>query len=258
MSRVDTGPFPRRADVCAVACAEVFRGAGEVLASAFGTVPALGARLAKATFAPDLLLTDGEAYAVAGTPGLGAGPDELVVESHLPFRRVFDVVWSGRRRLIMMASQVDRTGNQNISAIGPWERPKVQLIGVRGAPGNTVNHPTSYWVPNHSPRTFVDEVDVVAGVGTRRAAQAGPAATRFHCLGVVVSDLAVVDFDTPEGVMRLRSVHPGVTVDEVVAATGCPLVVGEPVPESRVPSATELELLDTLDPEGLRFREVAA
>jgi acyl CoA:acetate/3-ketoacid CoA transferase beta subunit len=258
VSGVDARSAPRRADVCATACAEVFRGAGEVLASAFGTVPALGARLAKATFAPDLLLTDGEAYVVAGVPGIGARGDEPVVESHLPFRRVFDVVWSGRRRLVMMASQVDRTGNQNISAIGPWGRPTVQLIGVRGAPGNTVNHPTSYWVPNHSPRTFVDEVDVVAGVGTRRAAQAGPAASRYHRVGVVVSDLAVVDFDTPEGVMRLRSVHPGVTVDEVVAATGCPLVVDGVVPATRTPSDAELELLCALDPEGLRYREVPA
>ncbi len=258
MSGTDAGQVPRRADVCAVACAEVFRGAGEVLASAFGTVPALGARLAKATFAPDLLLTDGEAYVVAGTAGLDPGTDQLVVESHLPFRRVFDVVWSGRRRLIMMASQVDRTGNQNISAIGPWEQPRVQLIGVRGAPGNTINHPTSYWVPNHSPRTFVDQVDVVAGVGTRRAAQAGPAASRYHQLGVVVSDLAVVDFDTPDGVMRLRSVHPGVTVDEVVAATGCPLVVDGTVTETRAPSDAELALLCALDREGRRFREVPA
>ena len=53
----------------------------------------------------------------------------------MPYRRVFDVVWSGRRNLIMMASQIDRTGNQNISAIGPWARPKAQLVGVRGAPG---------------------------------------------------------------------------------------------------------------------------
>ena len=50
-----------RAEFCAVACAEVFRGDGEVMASAFGTAPALGARLARLTFAPDLVLTDGDA-----------------------------------------------------------------------------------------------------------------------------------------------------------------------------------------------------
>ena len=90
----------------------------------------------------------------------------------MPYRTVFDVVWSGRRNMMMMASQIDRTGNQNISAIGPHDKPKVQLVGVRGAPGNSVNHPTSYWVPDHTVRTFVEQVDVVCGVGYARAAAA--------------------------------------------------------------------------------------
>ena len=253
----DTGVT--RAEYCAVACAEVFRGDGEVMASAFGTAPALGARLARLTFAPDLVLTDGDAALVDGAPPLGARPSSLVLESHMPYRRVFDVVWSGRRNLIMMASQIDRTGNQNISAIGPWAHPKAQLIGVRGAPGNTVNHSTSYWVPNHSPRSFVEQVDVVSGVGYARAEAAGPSATRFHEIRFVVSNLGVFDFATPDRVMRLASVHPGVTVDDVVVATGFELVVPDEVPATRMPTPEELELLRTvLDPKGIRDREVPA
>jgi len=251
----DTGVS--RAEYCAVACAEVFRGDGEVMASAFGTAPALGARLARLTFAPDLVLTDGDAALVDGAPPLGVGPEAMVLESHMPYRRVFDVVWSGRRSLIMMASQIDRTGNQNISAIGDWARPRAQLVGVRGAPGNTVNHPTSYWVPNHSTRTFVEQVDVVSGVGYARAEAAGPAATRFHEIRQVISNLAVFDFETPDRVMRLRSVHPGVGVDEVVEATGFALVIPEAVPETRLPTPEELSLIRTvLDPSGMRDREV--
>ena len=241
------------------ACAEVFRGDGEVMASAFGTAPALGARLARLTFAPDLVLTDGDAALVDGAPPLGARPDELVFESHMPYRRVFDVVWSGRRNLIMMASQIDRTGNQNISAIGPWAHPKAQLVGVRGAPGNTVNHSTSYWVPNHSTRSFVEQVDVVSGVGYARAAAAGPSAERFHEIRRVVSNLGVFDFATPDKVMRLASVHPGVSVDDVVAATGFALVVPDDVPQTRLPTPEELDLLrNVLDPTSLRDREVSA
>ena len=246
-----------RAEYCAVACADVFRGDGEVMASAFGTAPALGARLARLTFAPDLVLTDGDAALIDGAPALGARPDSLVYESHMPYRRVFDVVWSGRRNLIMMASQIDRTGNQNISAIGPWAQPKAQLVGVRGAPGNTVNHTTSYWVPNHSTRSFVEQVDVVSGVGYARAEAAGPSATRFHEIRSVVSNLGVFDFATPDRVMRLASLHPGVTLDEVVAATAFELVVPDEVPDTRTPTPGELELLRTvLDPKGLRDREV--
>ncbi len=251
----DTGVT--RAEYCTVACAEVFRGDGEVMASAFGTAPALGARLARLTFAPDLVLTDGDAALVVGAPPLGAAPSDLVLESHMPYRKVFDVVWSGRRNLIMMASQIDRTGNQNISAIGDWSRPKAQLVGVRGAPGNTVNHSTSYWVPNHSTRSFVEQVDVVSGVGYQRAAAAGPSATRFHEIRHVVSNLGVFDFETPDKVMRLRSVHPRVTVDEVVEATGFELVIPSEVPDTRLPTPEELDLIRTvLDPRGLREREV--
>ena len=254
---MDTGVT--RAEYCAVACAEVFRGDGEVMASAFGTAPALGARLARLTFAPDLVLTDGDAALVDGAPPLGADPSSLVLESHMPYRRVFDVVWSGRRNLIMMASQIDRTGNQNISAIGAWVQPKVQLVGVRGAPGNTVNHTTSYWVPNHSTRSFVEQVDVVAGVGYARAGAAGPSATKFHEIRYVVSNLGMFDFATPDRAMRLASVHPGVTVDEVVEATGFALVIPGDVPPTRDPTPEELGLIRTvLDPKGLRDREVKA
>ncbi len=140
------------AEICTVACAEAWRGDGEILASPIGPLPSLGARLARATFAPDLLLTDGVARLVTATG---------TIEGWMPYRRVFDVVWSGRRHVMMGASQIDRFGNQNIAQIGDAQKPERQLVGVRGAPGNTICHPTSYWIPNHSPRTFVPRVDTV-------------------------------------------------------------------------------------------------
>jgi acyl CoA:acetate/3-ketoacid CoA transferase beta subunit len=246
-----------RAESCVIACAEAWRGAGEVMASPFGTIPSLGARLAKLTFAPDLVLTDGEAALMVGAPPIAARPDELVREAAMPYRSVFDVVWSGRRHIMMMASQIDRTGNQNISAIGDHQRPKVQLVGVRGAPGNSVNHPTSYWVPDHTVRSFVEQVDVVSGVGYARAAAAGAGATRFHDVRRVVSNLGVFDFETPDRTMRLQSFHPGVSVDDIVAATSFPLSIPDGVAETRLPSPDELHLLrSVLDPGALRDREV--
>src|ERR1700722_1094108 len=104
-----------RAESCVVACAEVWRDAGEVMVSPFGTIPALGARLAKLTFSPDIVLTDGEAALMVGAPPLATPPAALAREAAMPYRSVFDVVWSGRRNMMMMASQIDRTGNQNIS-----------------------------------------------------------------------------------------------------------------------------------------------
>jgi acyl CoA:acetate/3-ketoacid CoA transferase beta subunit len=237
----------RRADICCVAVAECFRGDGEILANPIGTIPRIGGLLARLSFEPDLVMTDGEAM-FTGADG--------VVEAWNPYRAMFDVVWSGRRHVIMGGSQLDPHGNHNFAAIGDMHKPKAQLLGFRGAPGNTVNNVTSYWIPAHGPRVFVPRVDVVTGVGYDRAAAAGAAAVRFHGLRHVVTNLAVLDFATPEHRMRLRSVHPGVSVDDVVAATGFGLVVPDEVPVSRLPTDAELAMLERIDPAGERYAEV--
>ena len=241
-------------EICAIACAEAWRGSGEVLASPIGTIPTIGARLAALTFEPDLVYGDGDAVQLGAPLPIGAPPDaEKVVEAWLPFGKMFDIVQSGKRHVMMGATQIDRFGNQNIACIGPWAKPKAQLLGVRGAPGNTVNHPTSYWIPNHSTRSFVPQVDCVSGVGYDRVPKG---AERFHEIRRVVSNLGVFDFETPDHSMRVRSVHPGVTVDEIVEATGFELNVPDDVPESRLPTDEELKVIESLDPDGLRLNEV--
>ena len=93
----------------------------------------------------------------------------------MPFGRVFETLAWGRRHVVMGANQVDQHGNQNISAFGPLQQPKRQMFGVRGAPGNAINHATSYWVGNHSKRVFSETVDVVwrCRLGQRRQRQPG-------------------------------------------------------------------------------------
>jgi len=247
-----------RGEICAVACAEAFRGNGEILASCFGTAPAIGARLAKATFEPDLLMTDG-VCTVVDEPNPISGPGhEQLVEAWLPFRAIFEHLWNGHRHVIMAASQIDRYGNQNFACIGEHAKPKAQLLGMRGAPGNTISHITSYWVPNQSAKVFVDQVDVVSGVGYDRAAALGPASTKAHDIRCVISNLAVYDFATPDRRMRLVSLHPGVAVDEVVENTGFELVIEAEIPETRLPTEEELSLIrERIDPQGVLGREVA-
>jgi len=254
----DAGREATRAEVCVTALAECFRGDGEIVANPIGTIPMIAGRLARASFEPDLMVTDGEAALVAGDEAF-AWPRGKVLEYYNPYRSMFDVVWSGRRHVIMGATQIDPYGNQNFAAIGSdYRTPKTQLIGFRGAPGNTVNDATSYWVASHSPRVFVESVDVVTGVGWNRAAAAGPAATEFFDLRRVVTNLGVLDFGGPEHRMRLVSVHPGVTVEEVAAATGFELAMGNDVGESRLPTSEELRLIrEVIDPDGLRRSEIA-
>ena len=249
-------PAADRSEVCVVACAEAFRGDGEILAAPIGVIPTIGVRLARHTFEPRLLVTDGEAHIVQGTWAIGAAPGGAV-ESWLPYRAVFGILWRGNRHVMMTPSQIDTFGNANISAIGSHAQPKAQLLGVRGAPGNTVSHPTSYWVPRHATRVFTPQVDMVSGVGYDNAAKAGPAATRYQELRRVVSNLASIDWDPGSHRLRLLSVHPEVSVDEVVQATGFDLVIPEHVPVTREPTAEELRLIrEVIDPGGARYREV--
>jgi acyl CoA:acetate/3-ketoacid CoA transferase beta subunit len=128
---------------------------------------------------------------------------------------------------------------------------------MRGAPGNTLYHATSYFVPNHSAKVFVEKVDVVSGVGYDRAAALGQQTSRFHDIRKVVSNLGVFDFDTPNHAMRLVSVHPGVSVDQVVENTGFELIIDGETAETRMPSDEELHIIrDVLDPEGFINKEV--
>ena len=114
-------------------------------------------------------------------------------------------------------------------------------------------------MPNHNPKVFVPAVDVVCGIGYDRARELGPVASRFHEIRRVVSNLGVFDFETPDNRMRLRSLHPGVTVDEVVAATGFELVIPDDVAESRMPTDEEIRLIrEVIDPRGVGAREIAA
>ncbi|MGY4098424.1 CoA-transferase subunit beta [Nocardia sp. R16R-3T] len=242
-----------RAEVCAIACAEIFRGAGEIMASPMSPMTIIGARLAKLTTEPDLLLSDGEALFIADTPPLGG---KAPIEGWIPFRKVFDVVASGRRHVVMGANQLDRFGNQNLSAFGPLQQPNRQMFGVRGAPGNTINHPTSYWVSRHTRRVFVDRVDIVCGVGYDKVDPADPA-YRFHHLHRVVTNLGVFDFEGPGHTMRARSLHPGVTADEVCENTSFEITGLAEAGQTQLPTPEELRLIrDVLDPKKVRESEV--
>ena len=245
-----------RSDICVVAIAECFRGDADLLCNPIGTSPIIGGRLAKATFAPDVVMTDAVSVLATNPLPLGVPDAERVTEAYVPYRTIIDIVWSGRRHVMMGATQIDMWGNQNIAAIGDFRQPRAQLLGLRGSPGNLINHTTSYWVPNHSTRSFVEEVDVVSGPGYDRMRALGAPGNRFHEIRRVVSNLGVFDFETPDNRMRIRTVHPGVTVEEILENTAFELTVPDEIPESRTPTNDELELMDVIDPKGLRHAEV--
>jgi acyl CoA:acetate/3-ketoacid CoA transferase beta subunit len=242
-----------RPEVCVIACAELFRDAGEIMVSPMTTIVSIGARLARLTFSPDILLTDGEARLLADTPAIGATG---AVEGWMPFGRVFETLAWGRRHVVMGANQIDRYGNQNLSAFGPLQHPSRQMFGVRGAPGNTINHATSYWVGNHSKRVFCDAVDIVSGIGWDKVDPGNPA-FRFTNVYRVVSNLGVFDFGGPGHTMRAVSLHPGVDPDEVASNTSFEVHDLDTAERTRLATVDELALIrERIDPKALRDKEV--
>ena len=225
--------IPTRAEVCVVAVAECFRGDGEILANPIGTIPMIGGRLARAAFEPDLLMTDGEALLIANAMPVGVAPTRKVVEALEP------VPLDVRRRVVGPAPRDDgrhpgrplRQPEHRLHRRTRSPRRSCSASGARPATPSTTRR--SYWVPNHSPQVFVRagrrRLAASATTGRPSSAPTRPASTRS---ARVVTNLGVFDFETPDHRMRLRSVHPGVTVDDVVAATGFELAVPDDVPET--------------------------
>jgi glutaconate CoA-transferase subunit B len=85
-----------------------------------------------------------------------------------------------------------------------------------------------------SPRSFVERLDFTTSRGER--------------VRVVVTDLGILE--PRDGELTLVRVHPGVTVDEVLAATGWPLAVAPDVSETSPPTDAELESLRALETRG--------
>jgi glutaconate CoA-transferase subunit B len=247
-------------ELCIAACADAFADSGEVLASGIGIVPRLGASLAKMTSNPDLLMTDGECTLVSEPVPIGPrGSYQPRAENWMPFRKIFDLVWGGRRHAMTTPTQIDRYGTTNISCIGDWHKPKAQLLGVRGIPGNTINHRCSFFVAPHGKRAFVEKVDMASGVSYDPARWDEGVRRDFHEFPRCISNLAVMDFEGPGHTMRVRSLHPGVTLEQVQENTSFELSVAESIAETRAPTDQELRIIrEELDPHGLRHSVIKA
>ena len=242
------------AELLITAAAEAWRGNGEVLASGIGVVPRLAASLAKLTHSPELMMTDAEAYLVEEPVPLGPRGDYTPrYAGYMSFARVFDCVWGGRRHAMIGPIQIDRFGQTNLSGIGNLRKPKVQMLGMRGLPGNSISHLNSMFVPNHSARVFVPgEVDIVGGAGYNPARWPDGANRSGLDLRLIVTDLCVMDFAGADHAIRVRSLHPGVSLAQVQAGTGFPLEAADAPPTTAAPTDEQLAIIRRLDPHDLR------
>ncbi|SDL90417.1 glutaconate CoA-transferase subunit B [Oryzisolibacter propanilivorax] len=244
------------------AAAQAWKDDGEVLATGIGLVPRLAASVCMKSVNTDLLMTDSEAWLVREPVPVGPRGDyQLQRETWMGFSRIFDNVWGGKRHAMVGPVQVDRFGQANISMVGgDYDRPKAMMLGVRGFPGNSINHANSFFIPNHSRKVFVDgEVDMVASVGYNPARLArGWTLEETTDIRFIYTNLCVLDFGGPDHQMRLVSLHPGVTVEQVQEATGFDIHVPANVGATPDPTPEQLALLAQLDPHNLRATVLGA
>jgi glutaconate CoA-transferase subunit B len=146
--------------------------------------------------------------------------------------------------------QVDKYGNLNTVCIGDYHKPKVRLIGPIFLPEHMSLFNREIIMMPHERRRFVDRVDYISAVGfldgpgTREKAGLKRGGPQF-----VITDLAILGFDDVTKRMSLVSVHPGVTVDEVIKNTGFELIIPQKVPETPPPTQEEIDLIrNKIDP----------
>lgn len=248
------------AELMVCAASRTFENDGEVLATGIGLLPRLAASLAMRSCNTDLMMTDSQSYMLS-SPNPVSGLEShagQANENWMGFARIFDNVWSGRRHALVGPSQIDRFGQTNISALGgSYQQPKVQLLGVRGFPGNSISHANSFFVPKHSRRVFVEgECDVVCSIGYNPDRL--PRGYRLSDVDIrrVITDLCVMDFGGPNYQMRVLSVHPGVTLDEVRDNTGFDLAVVDSLHDTAGPTDEQLQIIAELDPKNARARQL--
>ncbi len=153
------------------------------------------------------------------------------------------------------AAQIDRYGNINTTVIGDYAAPRTRLPGSGGACEIAINARQVFVVMRQSTRSFVEHIDFRTSPGNLGGSADATAMRRTQGWSgrgpsVVVTDLGVYHFDD-DGEMRLDTLHPGATLEDVHAAMGWRVRVCGELATTPPPSAEELRLIrEVLDPAG--------
>lgn len=151
------------------------------------------------------------------------------------------------RPFFVGALQVDKYGNTNLIGVGKdYKKLAVRGPGAIGTTGATMGDKHFYIVLNvHNKRLFVEKCDFISSLGWGEGGVDGRKKVGVPTGGprYVLTPLCIMDFEEKTKRMRLKSVHAGVTVDEVVKNTGFELVIPKSVPNTEPPTIKELEIL---------------
>jgi glutaconate CoA-transferase subunit B len=222
-------------------------------------IPMLAASLAQAMHAPNLVpvFEFGGTGAVLEKLPLAVG-DMRTYNKGIAASGICDIMETSQRGFIefgfLGGAQIDCYGNLNSTVIGDHKHPKVRLPGSGGA--NDVG--SACWrtiaIMIHDVRRFVEKIDFVTtpgylnGPGSREAAGLPEGTGPYR----VVTNLGILGYDDETKRMKLLSVNPGVTVEQVVENTGFELLLADDITSNDPPTEEELKILRRdVDPDGL-------
>ncbi|MFN3580541.1 MAG: CoA-transferase subunit beta [Pseudomonas sp.] len=216
-------------------------------------VPSEAANLARLTHAPEvtLIYESGTLQTKPDVLPLSIGDGELC-ESALTTVSVPEMFryWLQGGHVsvgFLGTAQLDRYANINTTLIGDYLEPQVRLPGGGGAPEIGTNAQEVFITVKQSKRTFVKDVDFITTVGFGRD---GKARDNVPNIGrgptVVITDLCILKPDPQTKELVVTAMHPGVTREQVINATGWDIRFADQVATTPAPSAHELEVLRDL------------
>ncbi len=216
-------------------------------------IPSAAANLARLTNAPNVVLVY-ESGTIGSKPGvlpLSIGDGELAetADCVVSIPEIFRY-WLQAGRIdvgFLGAAQIDRFANLNSTVIGDYHKPKVRLPGAGGAPEIASGVQEVCIVLPQSKRSFVPSVDFITSSGLTPESEERRGRTgRRYRPRTVITDLGIMSNLPDTGELRLTGLHPGVTVEQVRAATGWDLIVDEMLTTTPEPTIAELEALRDL------------
>jgi len=221
-------------------------------------LPMIAAMLAQRTHAPNLLL-----FFEAG----GIGPEMPVLPISVGDSRTFHmaVAASSMHDSMSMAqagyidygflgaAQIDKHGNINTTVIGPYDRPKARLPGSGGANDVGTLCNKTIIIMRQDKYRFVEKVDFLTtpgyldGFDSREKTGLPKGSGPYR----VITQLGVYGFDDETKRMKLLSIHPGVTIDQIKENSGFEIIIPEKITTTRPPTNSELKILKQIDPAGM-------
>jgi glutaconate CoA-transferase, subunit B len=226
-------------------------------------LPTLAVDLAHRTVNPDVELVYESGICGAQPEGLAEGIADSVLVSGaaavLSMPALFGYVLQRGHVDVgfLGAAQIDRWGSLNTSFIGDWDKPAVRLPGAGGAAEIMPNAGECIVaLRRHDPGALPAQLDFCTSPSPVRAYEEDPRMVpRGHGVSTVITPMAVLRRPDKLGELEISEVHPGLTVDDVRAATGWDIAVADDVRETARPTVEEVRLLrDEIDTVRLYLR----